>query len=301
MRLVIGVAVGSASMLVPISIGEAAAPQIRNALVSFNQLAVTSGILAACPVDHGLASRKDWRLMLGLATIPAAAFFVGMLFRNEGPHRLISQAREDEAQAVLHRVRTSTEGEAEISEVQQLSQRNASSWELLDPAVRGALAVGVLLTMLQQVTGINTIICYAPTPLRGAGLGPWRHCLPRCQRAVNVGMIVFAIGPLLICTGSFAIVLGPLFCLLIGEIYPGSIRVRPRAWPTSPTGGQLRRHGLTPHPAWSDPSVGHVLALRFPHPRRPRAPPTTRSRDQELQPLGNRAGPAQRSDPEDDD
>lgn len=271
MRFVIGAAVGSASMVVPLYIGEAAPPQIRGALVSFNQLAITSGILTAYLVDYGLASSENWRLMFGLATIPAAALFVGMLFQHESPHWLIAQGREDEARAVLHRVRASTDIEAEINEVRALSQRKASARELLDPAVRGALTVGVLLAVFQQVTGINTIIYYAPTLLHGAGLGNSAALLANVANgAVNVGMTIVAIrlidrvgrrplllggttgmavalvvlavafviggshltgataivaiGALLVYTGSFAIGLGPVFWLLISEIYPVSIR-----------------------------------------------------------------------------
>ena len=271
MRFVIGVAVGSASMVVPLYIGEAAPPQIRGALVSFNQLAITSGILTAYLVDYGLASSENWRLMFGLAAVPAAALFIGMLFQHESPHWLIAQGREDEARAVLHRVRASTDIESEISEVRELSQRRKSARELLDPAVRGALTVGVLLAVFQQVTGINTIIYYAPTLLHGAGLGNSASLLANVANgAVNVGMTIVAIrlidrvgrrplllggttgmavalvvlalafviggnhltgataivaiGALLVYTGSFAIGLGPVFWLLISEIYPVSIR-----------------------------------------------------------------------------
>jgi len=88
-RVVIGLAVGSASMVVPLYIGEVAPPRIRGALVSFNQLAITLGILVSYLVDYGLSSSGNWRLMFGLATIPAIAMFVGMLFQRESPHWLI--------------------------------------------------------------------------------------------------------------------------------------------------------------------------------------------------------------------
>jgi len=271
MRFVIGVAVGSASMVVPLYIGEAAPPQIRGALVSFNQLAITSGILISYLVDYGLASSENWRLMFGLATVPASALFVGMLFQHESPHWLIAQGREDEARTVLRRVRASSDIEAEIDEVRQLSQRKTSARELLDPAVRRSLTVGVLLAMFQQITGINTIIYYAPTLLHGAGLGNSASLLANVANGVvNVGMTIVAIrlidrvgrrplllagttgmavalivlaiafliggsqltgtsaivaiAALLVYTGSFAIGLGPVFWLLISEIYPVSIR-----------------------------------------------------------------------------
>src|SRR6201999_1581027 len=104
-RVVIGMAVGSASMVVPLYTGEIVPPRVRGALVSFNQLALTIGILASYLVDYGLASTQNWRLMFGLAAIPAVLMFFGMLFQQESPHWLVAQGREDDARQVLRRVR----------------------------------------------------------------------------------------------------------------------------------------------------------------------------------------------------
>ncbi|WP_200891343.1 sugar porter family MFS transporter [Acidithrix ferrooxidans] len=132
--------------------------------------------------------------MFGLATIPAAALFVGMLFQEESPHWLIAQGREDEARAVLKRVRASSEIEAEITEVRELSQKKSHARDLLNPKIRGALTVGILLAIFQQVTGINTIIYYAPTLLHGAGLGNSASLLANVANGViNVAMTIVAI------------------------------------------------------------------------------------------------------------
>ena len=132
-RVVIGLAVGSASMVVPLYIGEVVPPRIRGALVSFNQLAITSGILASYLVDYGLASSQNWRLMFGLAAIPAILMFTGMLFHRESPHWLVAQGREAEAREVLRRVRDSGGIDAEIAEVRELSGRRRSFREVLGP------------------------------------------------------------------------------------------------------------------------------------------------------------------------
>ena len=92
-RFVIGLAVGSASMVVPLFIGELAPPSTRGALVSLNQLAITSGILLSFLVDYWLASTQNWRLMFGLAARPAALLFIGMLTRKESPAFLSRRAR----------------------------------------------------------------------------------------------------------------------------------------------------------------------------------------------------------------
>src|SRR6201994_537917 len=122
-RVITGLAVGSASMIVPLYIGEVVPPRLRGGLVSLNQLAITVGILSSYLIDYGLSGTGNWRLMFGLAAIPAAALFIGMLFQKESPHWLIRQGREDEARAVLRRVRYNTDIDAEMREVRELSQR----------------------------------------------------------------------------------------------------------------------------------------------------------------------------------
>ena len=269
-RIIIGVAVGSASMIVPLYIGEIVPPRLRGGLVSLNQLAITVGILSSYLIDYGLSGTGNWRLMFGLAAIPAVALFIGMLFQHESPHWLIRQGREDEARQVLHRLRADGDIDAEISEVRELSQREGGLRDLISPKVRPLLMVGVMLAVFQQITGINTVIYYAPTLLQGAGFGNSGALLANVVNgAVNVGMTIVAIWlldkvgrrplllsgtagmavgmaitaccflggsqlhgalaivavvGLLIYTGSFAIGLGPVFWLLIAEIYPLKIR-----------------------------------------------------------------------------
>jgi sugar porter (SP) family MFS transporter len=270
-RVVIGLAVGASSLTVPLYIGEAAPPRVRGGLVSLNQLAITVGILVSYLVDYGLSSSGNWRLMFGLAAVPAVLLFVGILTQHESPHWLIEHGREGEARSVLARLRPAGEVEPEITEIRDvISRRRAGVRELLAAAVRPALFVGVMMAVFQQVTGINTVIYYAPSLLHDAGLGASSALLANVGIGiVNVGMTVVAIRlldrtgrrPLLICgsagmavgmcvaalafvggahltggraalaitalviyTGSFAIGLGPVFWLLISEIYPLHVR-----------------------------------------------------------------------------
>lgn len=272
-RVVIGLAVGSSSMVVPLYIGETAPPRIRGALVSFNQLAITLGILISYLADYGLASSQNWRLMFGLATIPAVLLFAGMLFQHESPHWLIAQGREEQARSVLERIRDDSDIDAEITQVRELSSRTSSARDLLNPKVRHVLTIGIALAVFQQITGINTIIYYAPTLLSNAGFGDSAALLANVVNGgVNVAMTIVAIllldragrrpllltgttgmavgmamlaltfliggsnlqgayayvaiAGLLVYTGSFAIGLGPVFWLLISEIYPVKIRGR---------------------------------------------------------------------------
>jgi len=140
-------------------------------------------------VDYGLASSQNWRLMFGLAAIPAILMFLGMYFQHESPHWLVAQGREDEARAVLERVRDASDIDAEIIEVRALSQRRSSARDLLNPKVRHALTIGIALAVFQQITGINTIIYYAPTLLSSAGFGSSAALLANVVNGVvNVGM-----------------------------------------------------------------------------------------------------------------
>ena len=260
MRFVIGLAVGSSSMAVPLYIGELAPPRVRGALVSLNQLALTMGILTAFLVDYALSSHGNWRLMFGLATLPAALLFIGMLTQHESPAWLVTHGRVTEAKRVLGRVRSRGHDiDAEIAGIQSLSGRATSYRELLRPGTRKLVTIGVLLAVFQQVTGINTVIYYAPTLLHEAGLGNAASLLANVGiGSVNVIMTIVAIGLIdrvgrrrLLLVGTtgmavalsvvaiafaangshlgsgasaFAVGLGPVFWLLISEIYPVKIR-----------------------------------------------------------------------------
>ena len=272
MRFVIGLAVGSASMVVPLYISELAPPRFRGALVSFNQLAVTIGILVSYLIDYWLSTSENWRLMFALATIPAVLLFVGTLVNPESPHWLITNGRQEEGRKILARYRHSDDDvDAEVKEVEALSGRQGNWRQLLTPKVRRLVVIGVLMAVFQQVTGINTVIYYAPTLLHGAGLGTSAALLANVGNgAVNVALTIVAIWlldrtgrrPLLLVgtfgmaialtvmavnftvngdtlhgaaaaigivalalyTGSFAIGLGPVFWLMISELYPSKVR-----------------------------------------------------------------------------
>ena len=194
-RVVIGLAVGSASMVVPLYIGEVAPPRIRGALVSFNQLAITSGILVSYLVDYGLASSQNWRLMFGLAAIPAILMFTGMLFQHESPHWLVAQGREDEARdGAAPGPRRGRHRRRDRRGPRACPPRTSGFREVLHPAVRRVMVIGVALAVFQQITGINTVIYYAPTLLSSAGLGNSAALLANVVNgAVNVAMTIVAI------------------------------------------------------------------------------------------------------------
>lgn len=173
-RVVLGVAVGAAALIVPLYLSEVAPTEIRGAVTSLNQLMVVTGILVAYLVNAALASSENWRLMLGLAVVPSIALFAGMWTMPETPRWLLSRGREDRAREVLAQTRSDGEVDQEIAEIKKVEEAEsgaASLREVFAPWVRPALLVAIGLAVFQQLVGINTIIYFAPTTLSNVGFG----------------------------------------------------------------------------------------------------------------------------------
>jgi len=272
-RLVAGVAIGIASFVAPLYISEIAPVAIRGKLVSINQVALTSGIVISYLIDYAFAGSQAWRWMFALAVVPAAAFGIGLIFIPNSPRWLIARGHTDQAKAVLQKIRSPDQVEGELNQIQESVGQQKGSWsELLSPVLRSAMIVGVGLAIAQQITGINTVIYYAPTILKFAGLSSAPAAI---LASVGVGIVnvVFtliamqlidrvgrrplllvslggmavslfvlglafslpqfagslgwiAVGSLMAYVGSFAVGLGPVFWLILSEIYPLSIRGR---------------------------------------------------------------------------
>ena len=173
-RVVIGLGIGVASAVTPVYISEVAPSEMRGSLVTFFQLAVTVGILAAYLVGYAFTDvNEGWRWMLGLGAVPALILAVGIVRLPRSPRWLMMQGDEQGARAALERVRPAgTEAiDLEIQEIQSTTSPDTSRWkDLRQPAVKAALLVGIGLAILQQITGINTVIYYAPTIIQSTGI-----------------------------------------------------------------------------------------------------------------------------------
>ena len=269
-RVIVGMAIGVASFTTPLYISEISPLTLRGRFVSFNQIALTSGIVIAYLADYALSDMRGWRWMFGLAAVPSALLGAGMAFMPESPRWLVSHGREDMGRSVLQRIRGTTAVDDEVQEIRQSSVQQSSSWSgLLGPSLRPAMIVGIGLALFQQVTGINTVIYYAPTIFQSAGFASASAAILATAGVgiINVlmtvvalllldrvgrrplllsgmaGMVVslavlgtaflfpdlpglrwLAAGSLMLYVGSFAVGLGPVFWLLISEIYPVKVR-----------------------------------------------------------------------------
>jgi MFS transporter, SP family, galactose:H+ symporter len=170
-RVLAGIGLGAISFVTPLYISEIAPVEKRGALVFLNQLTLSTGLLIAYPISYALSSTVEpWRWILGLSVVPASILVVGILRMPESPRWLISHNRLNKARKVLIQISGATNIDQEISEIQTVLQQRSGNWrELLHPTLRPALFIGVSLAMLQQFTGINTIVYYIPTILKLSG------------------------------------------------------------------------------------------------------------------------------------
>jgi len=178
-RVILGFAVGAASVTVPVYLAELAPTERRGTLSGRNELAIVVGQAAAFAINALIYSLWGdhagvWRYMLAVAAVPAAALFVGMLRMPESPRWLISKERHDDALAVLMLVRSEERARAEMAEVEHLAEEEAEAHvgglsSLGVPWIRRLVLIGCGLAAAQQLTGVNSIMYYGTQMLQEAG------------------------------------------------------------------------------------------------------------------------------------
>jgi sugar porter (SP) family MFS transporter len=170
-RLVLGVAVGGASALVPMYLAELAPANQRGSLSALNQLMIMIGMLIAYICNYVWSTSPiGWRLMLGFAVVPAAILFVGGILLPESPRFLVKNGKEKEAREVLECILPASEIETEISDIKvQTSIESGGIKEVFSGWVRPALVVALGLAFLQQFMGCNSVFYYAPRIMMQGG------------------------------------------------------------------------------------------------------------------------------------
>lgn len=190
-RMIGGLGVGASLIIAPMYIAEIAPPSMRGQMVSFNQLNIVLGISVAFFTNYLILQFADseaawalslgfdgneWRWMLGLETLPAVLYFVGLFFVPRSPRWLLMHGRKEEALPIMQMAVGNVAAMQELSEIQksmakEVNKEKGSIKDLFAPAMRLVITIGIVVAVLQQITGINSVFFYAPIIFEQSGIG----------------------------------------------------------------------------------------------------------------------------------
>ncbi len=202
-RMIGGFGVGASLIIAPMYIAELAPPAIRGQMVSFNQLNIVIGISVAFFTNYLILQLGDseaawaqslafdeynWRWMLGLETLPAVLYFFGLLAVPESPRWLVMHGREQAGLAIMERANGMRIAHYELNSIKQSLNAKAApkrlsahsmlaNWrdqrffKLFAKPLRLVLLIGIIIAMVQQLTGINAVFFYAPMIFEQSGIG----------------------------------------------------------------------------------------------------------------------------------
>ncbi|MEQ9297039.1 MAG: sugar porter family MFS transporter [Cyclobacteriaceae bacterium] len=190
-RMVGGLGVGASLILAPMYIAEIAPPSMRGRMVSFNQLNIVIGISVAFFTNYLILSwgqsdaswatalkldEYNWRWMLGLEFLPAALYYFGLSFVPKSPRWLVMKGQTDQALLVMQKFTDVKDAEKQINEAVQSIESDSKKekvrlTEFFKPAYRTVLVIGIIVAVLQQITGINSVFFYAPMIFEQSGIG----------------------------------------------------------------------------------------------------------------------------------
>jgi len=191
-RMLAGLGVGASLILAPMYIAEIAPSDRRGKLVSFNQLNIVVGISVAFFTNYLIVhlSKSDaswveslklkeyiWRWMLGIEFFPAIIYFFLLIFIPQSPRWLVMKGRYDEALKVMKRFDDDDNAEKVINEIkdnvlkESVPKQKTPVKDLFLPAMKLVLTIGIVIAILQQITGINSVFFYAPMIFEQSGIG----------------------------------------------------------------------------------------------------------------------------------
>lgn len=268
-RFTLGIAIGALSATVPVYLSEVSPAQIRGRTMTLNQLLMTIGILSAYTVNFAFSGMENWRIMLAIGIAPAVVMIVAAcMLLPESPEWLWSRGKTEDAHRVLRSILGGAGATAHLQgrDRDGLSTRDGFGWRsLLMPRVRPALVVGATLAAVQQLSGINTIIYFAPSIIADTGLDVSQSIFYSIAiGTINLIMTIVSIrlvdrvgrrwlllsslgamtatltflglsfvleahptvslALMVAYIAAFAVGMGPVFWVLVGEIFPNSAR-----------------------------------------------------------------------------
>ncbi len=190
-RMIGGLGVGASLILAPMYIAEISPPAMRGRMVSFNQLNIVVGISLAFFTNYLILQlgksdaswainlkfdEYNWRWMLGLETLPAILYFFGLFAVPKSPRWLIMHGETEEAIKIMSRFSDPSDAQKQILTIkksldQEDNKQKSAVKDLFGPSLRLVITIGVVVAILQQITGINSVFFYAPMIFEQSGLG----------------------------------------------------------------------------------------------------------------------------------
>ena len=190
-RMIGGLGVGASLIIAPMYIAEISPPKMRGRMVSFNQLNIVVGITVAFFTNYLILQfgksdaswaqalkfdEYNWRWMLGLETLPALLYFFGLFIVPRSPRWLIMKEEFDEALEVMKKASGNEEAIKEMEMIrksidEETQKEKVPVTELFKPAMKLVLSIGLVVAVLQQITGINSVFFYAPMIFEQSGIG----------------------------------------------------------------------------------------------------------------------------------
>jgi SP family arabinose:H+ symporter-like MFS transporter len=191
-RMMAGVGVGTSLIIAPMYIAEMSPPEKRGRMVSFNQLNIVLGISVAFFTNYLIVhlSKSDatwveslrireynWRWMLGIEFLPAVLYFILLQFVPQSPRWLVMKGKLNEALNIMKRLGDDTVAEKIINDIREsisaesVHKKKTPIRELFLPALKLVLTIGIVVAILQQITGINSVFFYAPMIFEQSGIG----------------------------------------------------------------------------------------------------------------------------------
>jgi sugar porter (SP) family MFS transporter len=177
-RIVGGLGIGIASISTPMYIAEITPAHVRGRMVAVNQIAIVGGIALTAFINYFIARCGDqawliesgWRWMFGTGVVPAALFGLLLLSIPESPRWLIEKGRDNKARQILEKVGGPEFAKPEFESIKAALSQEKGTWgELFSAKLRLPLLIGVLLAVLQQVTGINVFMYFGATIFKTMG------------------------------------------------------------------------------------------------------------------------------------